>query len=418
LPVIADATRVARQLNLDYIWIDRFCILQGDDHDWAQHSTIVSNIYTQAAIVISAVTSASPDEPFLGRASIIGRSWSKAETLKFKSPVDGYEWEMSLRKPCPDDHNDNPLDTRGWTFTERLCATRNIRYEAKQLRWECATTTRCESTPWVQDEEAVHALRTAGDATSQYWRAADAARADRIKWHDIVRDYTSRSTTYPSDRLPALSGIAAIVAHHNGDGYLAGLWKSTLISDLTWYNSSPNGGDPCPNAPSWSWASCSGLVKSRKWSFSYRRTTLNARLVRLNCVPATIDPYGTVQPGASITLNALTLDATLDISEMALYAGPHKFRTNSRRAKLDVDDGRLTSRLGGSARPASVPLLLLALEYVSALGPGPALVLRRINSDGSTAVYERVGLRTLHVFDETERNVWKTLGKRRDVTIV
>lgn len=49
-------------------------------------------------------------------------------------------------------------------------------------------------------------------------------------WFRLVGDYTARRLTFPSDRLPALTGIAAVVPLPAAD-YLAGLWLGLLDVD-------------------------------------------------------------------------------------------------------------------------------------------------------------------------------------------
>jgi len=53
-------------------------------------------------------------------------------------------------------------------------------------------------------------------------------------WHKLVEEYTVRSLTRDQDKLPALSGLANLVAEKTGDGYAAGLWKRNIIQDLFW----------------------------------------------------------------------------------------------------------------------------------------------------------------------------------------
>lgn len=53
-------------------------------------------------------------------------------------------------------------------------------------------------------------------------------------WYDVLSAYTQRSLTVPSDKLPALSGLASEFARHVGDEYVAGLWRNNLPQDLLW----------------------------------------------------------------------------------------------------------------------------------------------------------------------------------------
>lgn len=44
-------------------------------------------------------------------------------------------------------------------------------------------------------------------------------------WREIVIQFTSRSLTYQTDTLPALSGLARVFEAASGDTYLAGIWR-------------------------------------------------------------------------------------------------------------------------------------------------------------------------------------------------
>jgi hypothetical protein len=50
----------------------------------------------------------------------------------------------------------------------------------------------------------------------------------------MIEDYAQRKLTRMSDRLPALSGIAARVSAKTGSEYFTGLWKDNLLSDIQW----------------------------------------------------------------------------------------------------------------------------------------------------------------------------------------
>jgi hypothetical protein len=80
-------------------------------------------------------------------------------------------------------------------------------------------------------------------------------------WRGIVQDYTRRKLAFPTDKLPALAGIAREVGRLTGMEYLAGLWKENMLHDLMWFARThewrmrPTHTDEYPRAPTWSWAS-------------------------------------------------------------------------------------------------------------------------------------------------------------------
>ena len=91
-------------------------------------------------------------------------------------------------------------------------------------------------------------------------------------WTDVVSEYSRKVLTEPSDKLPALSGIASKYQKDTKDTYCAGLWKASLLKGLKW-NVAPAGypwgsylerTDYRPSiylAPTWSWASVLGTIK-------------------------------------------------------------------------------------------------------------------------------------------------------------
>ena len=78
-------------------------------------------------------------------------------------------------------------------------------------------------------------------------------------WYMLLMDYTKRQLTNARDRLPAISGVARIIAERLGWEYVAGLWSHDLERALLWYVLYP--GIPLSinpahySGPSWSWAS-------------------------------------------------------------------------------------------------------------------------------------------------------------------
>ncbi|KAH7091485.1 hypothetical protein FB567DRAFT_617115 [Paraphoma chrysanthemicola] len=98
--------------------------------------------------------------------------------------------------------------------------------------------------------------------------------------------YADRELTNPQDKLPAISGMAKILADSIGDAYFAGLWEGDLLRGLLWnvvvprYRrlqallvqlklTRPMTGTYV--APSWSWASRDAVVSYRPLQSGYVR---------------------------------------------------------------------------------------------------------------------------------------------------
>ena len=70
---------------------------------------------------------------------------------------------------------------------------------------------------------------------SKIWPCFGVSEDPVRRWHELVASYTGLHLTYANDRLPA---IAAIVEREMrlrpGDTYIAGMWRSSLLTDLGW----------------------------------------------------------------------------------------------------------------------------------------------------------------------------------------
>lgn len=299
---IKDAVAFTREMSLTWLWIDRFCILQDSQNDWAMNSALMASIYGQADVVVSAVAPSSVFEPFLGDFARGGRIVTPSIAISLNSHADADVLHLRMRchpwSIIPTKYT-RALDTRGWTFQERFLATRCVRYEQHQITWECATEFISIIDPPLRHEPIWK------------WRRSDAVSAEQ--WLDIVNEYSSRHLTYAADRLPAISGVAAKFYEVLRCRYFAGLWESSLLHGLQWCSlgfpgskamislilSSPMA--TVPEAPSWSWASC----QTGAMYFTKSRPVEDiAKILHVSCEPSTNNPFGSVKPGATLTIEA------------------------------------------------------------------------------------------------------------------
>lgn len=82
-------------------------------------------------------------------------------------------------------------------------------------------------------------------------------------WTSTVIEYTRRSLTKDSDKLPAIQSIAAEMASAINDTYItfAGMWRSHINHDLMWQvQDGPTSVPRTYRAPSWSWASIDARI--------------------------------------------------------------------------------------------------------------------------------------------------------------
>ncbi|KAG0651522.1 hypothetical protein D0Z07_1959 [Hyphodiscus hymeniophilus] len=269
---------VSEELNIGLLWIDSLCIVQDDDDDKASEITSMPLIYSQATVTIAASRARNVQEGFLQDRPLMGLE--TADTvfeLPFQDSSGNYEIGSVILLP-PTDEVIEPLDHRGWSMQERFLSRRILEYGTHQTRWTCHEYMNSNA-----PADGFKSTRVYNNKRSDYlfirglevvMTEADANRAlDPVKfeahlrfWHHLLRVYTDRSLSLSTDRLPGVSGIAALFAEVLQDTYYAGLWKSRLATELLWTRSSSSGSKLAMRpteyqGPSWSWAGINGSVQ-------------------------------------------------------------------------------------------------------------------------------------------------------------
>lgn len=319
--VLRDAITFTLKIGETYLWADRLCIQQDDPDDWAFHASIMDKVYALANVTVCAVSSTAVDELFLGSNSVQNRQQVAATLITIQGEKKDSEYRVWFRDksldidyqngPVRTGHRDKgPLDLRGWTFQERFLSNRSVRYEDRQIVWECSTITKLEMFPFDLIERPLW-LQFNSDATISQWESA-------------VSEFTSRSLSYGSDRLPAISGLAARYQTALKTQYHAGLWSGYVIEGLLWaadHNLFTASAQRwrfhhvriVPQVPSWSWASILLPIVKAPHQTRLRRDEeySHVTLIQILCKPMTSNPFGAVHTPASLRLRGPLIDASL-----------------------------------------------------------------------------------------------------------
>lgn len=285
---IQDAIVFTRKLGFRYLWVDALCILQSEgphdtshQEDWSHEATRFGYYYQNAAITIAATGARSSDDGlFLPRPAlafdpnpvILRRKRPTGETRDISILPNVPSWISEIKRA--------PLYERGWAIQERILSARVVHFAANMVLWECYERRATEidhvgsslsnrHNGMVYEEVSdfmpvIRKLQLQGGAASQVVR----------EWYSFVEGYTSAKFTFMGDRLPALSGITALIQRHIPGGYGAGLWQSAIPEGLAWLiedeliKDVPNPVSPPVTKaelqqmlPSWSWAASRGTVR-------------------------------------------------------------------------------------------------------------------------------------------------------------
>jgi hypothetical protein len=319
---LQDAIFVTRKLGIRYLWIDSLCIIQDSDDDKAIEISKMPQIYKGAIITISAAIANDCGDGFLEHRSEMQQILNSVFALEYllteeNGPEVEYLQDVDKNDTdtiflCVDadcgykirEFSEEPINHRAWTMQESWLAPRMLIYGSGPLQWQCLSKSASfGGTPPSESERDLLPVKQ-----RRKFFTVTPGEVDREKledeWRDIVLEYTRRAMKDPTDKLPALSGVAAEFGRLSGDVYLAGLWKSSLPYSLLWHQrgAAPAGTSPIPKyrAPSWSWASVDGPINiksPRRW---IARTEVNIK-------SAETTPLTALAPLAKVTAGILEL---------------------------------------------------------------------------------------------------------------
>jgi hypothetical protein len=259
-----DAIAITRILGIRYIWIDSICICQDDGEDWERESAKMTSIYMNSYLTIAA--SAAKDSSI---GCFLPRQPSKSVRVPYttKQGISGelQAFLLPMRKEALPDlyietadnigEVDHPLATRAWAVQERILPRRTLHFGKHQVYFECNEGFKGENglhVPW-----RYHSIYS--NQRNRFGRLVTEERNPTLAlWHSMLWNYGPRLLTKPSDKLPALSGLARLLSERLDDEYVAGLWRKSLIEGLLWQGLKVRRVSKC-RAPSWSWASVDGI---------------------------------------------------------------------------------------------------------------------------------------------------------------
>ncbi|KAF2019699.1 HET-domain-containing protein [Aaosphaeria arxii CBS 175.79] len=251
---IRDSMLLTGLLGLEYIWIDRFCIVQDDEEMKAEQLDAMAAIYSHAYLTIIAQDG---DDSY-GLRGIDRKGQSRSANL---TPL---QFSSSCRVVPDTLENVWSLhETRGWTFQEEHLSRRGLHFKDDMVKWRCNQTTRRESCPkplntcpWV--------VLPAQDDLYFAWPYID-------KYADLVDMYSYRYLTLPTDAYNAFSAIVQTVSRAMEGGCLFGIPEMFFDGCLLWYPRIGEGrrkdadGRVLNAFPSWSWLSWDGPVNTTMW---------------------------------------------------------------------------------------------------------------------------------------------------------
>ncbi len=228
-----DAVDICWRLDICYLWIDSLCIIQDSDEDWADESVKMADMYSNALLTIAATKSrdgtggcySERDTCYVDCGTVIeGSVFIRGKMPRFGGPTGSKTAEGW------------PLLLRGWVYQEMSLSRRVLHFGSQEVIWQCCTHRRSES----GSNDSDHAKITFSDGhappSEKYNGTWEGGSLNDHPWYDAVSDYSGLELSFEKDKLPALAAISQRFAEDRAEGdiFLTGLWKSSLLLDMLW----------------------------------------------------------------------------------------------------------------------------------------------------------------------------------------
>ena len=188
----------------------------------------------------------------------------------------------------PGSFESEPLTKRSWALQETCPLKSSAALQNTQkMYFECNNGIVSEDGACFEDRLCALHRR----------KESQVKEADHEAWNSLIWTYGDRKLSKPTDKLPALSGLARLFEQRLGAKYVAGLWSDDLIEGLAWQClgskkllSGPRSGY---TGPSWSWANYEGLAATGVRKFGFKDI---AEIKDWHVEPKTnANPYGEVK---------------------------------------------------------------------------------------------------------------------------
>ncbi|KAI0836687.1 HET-domain-containing protein [Hypoxylon sp. FL0890] len=242
--VVADAIEATMSMELQYLWVDRYCIDQNDESDKRRQVSQMGSIYAKAEITIIAAagTDSTYGLPGISRP----RQQQGRETINSVTLLEGFPHVFYSAK-------ESVWASRGWTYQEGFLSPRRLIFADRGVSYLC-------SGMCLSEYEKIPLGMTTRDSTALFGslipRSLDRGYRLSNDAQSMLAEYSRRRLRYSSDALNAIMGILQLLEGHG----IYSIWGLTISGQpmLHWHHE--NLSKRRPEFPSWSYLGWEGHI--------------------------------------------------------------------------------------------------------------------------------------------------------------
>ncbi|USP81412.1 hypothetical protein yc1106_08686 [Curvularia clavata] len=275
---IKDSFLLTRTLGIQYLWVDRFCIIQDDEVSKPHQLASMTSIYTNSYVTIAATEGEDSSYGLCG----IGKKRPRTP------PFDIFNFTPSCRMISYSPRKSTSRQvyhTRGWTFQEWTFPRRTIVFHDQTVTWACQ---KCQ-----QQENGKESWQIPQKTYISIWTR----RVDPQVYCTKVDEYSRRNLSDPSDVLTAFDAFITVQSRAMKSAVLHGLPELFFNSMLCWHHDLDfpqrrrvdSEGKVLKQFPSWSWA---GWVGPTDTLLPYEASSIRMKFAPGRLIyPCIIDIY-------------------------------------------------------------------------------------------------------------------------------
>lgn len=274
---IQDAMTLVSLLNERFLWVDSLCIVQDDEINKHEQVQSMNVVYGQAFLTIIAMSGKDANCP------LPGVTFHSRPELFAVADI-GYNRLISRPLKMNYQLQSSPYESRAWTYQERLLSRRCLILTTHQAYYHCPSSLQSDisnsGNPDDPDTSSLNPLSAileqrlrinrlfGSQVQSVSFALCSLGRTEFLLYNDLVRAYSVRILSFPSDKLSAFAGIEAVLKGSFNCDFIYGLPENALDTALLWISEQKNQGTATTQVesrirgfPSWSWAGHLGPVR-------------------------------------------------------------------------------------------------------------------------------------------------------------
>ncbi|KAI0022363.1 heterokaryon incompatibility protein-domain-containing protein [Xylariomycetidae sp. FL0641] len=286
------AIQVTKKLGnqIDYLWVDSWCIIQDSQRDLHDQLQQVHTIYKNAQVTLVAA-----DKNQTAISGIIGVTqdllrdpWEGQIRREIYEGIEN-RTEIFGQVPISIRQDLSTWESRAWTFQEKILSRRLLVFSQGYMVWHClgcaqtcanGCTNTCTKSFLARedmtDEDAgtrqverllkPDFLTLNQETEHSFLPLTEDGMYRRSKtfrlYAELVQDYTGRTLSHNRDALRAFTGISNELSEAFGNyPFYLGIPENLMDVALHWYPKNANAFERRIGFPSWCWAGWRGQVK-------------------------------------------------------------------------------------------------------------------------------------------------------------